>query len=82
MVSLVTKLGFVGVGEKRNSMHSQYPKYINYNASSYIILSSFSIFSIFVKSMTFLLNLPNFKSLRAWKITFFDGFYTRLYLHH
>ena len=28
--------------------------------------------------MTFFLNLPNFKSLRAWKVTFFDDFYTRL----
>ena len=39
-------------------------------------------FYIFVKSMTFLLNLSNFKSLRAWKVTFFDGFYTRLYSRH
>ena len=31
-------------------------------------------FYIFVKSMMFLLNLPNFKSLQAWKITFFDVF--------
>ena len=36
-------------------------------------------FYIFVKGMTFLVNLPNFKSLRAWKVAFFDGFYTRLY---
>ena len=26
--------------------------------------------------------LPNLKSLRAWKVTFFDGFYTRLYGRH
>ena len=39
-------------------------------------------FYLFVKSMTFLLNLPNFKSLRAWKVTFSDGFYTRLYGRH
>ena len=25
---------------------------------------------VFVKSMRFLVNLPNFKSLRAWKVTF------------
>ena len=37
-------------------------------------------FYIFVKSITFLLNLPNFKSLQAWKVTFFNGFYTRLYI--
>ena len=27
-------------------------------------------FYIFIKSMTFLLNLPNFNSLRAWKLPF------------
>ena len=26
-------------------------------------------FYVFVKSMTFLLNLPNFKTLRAWKVS-------------